>query len=75
MNLRTITLSEAVKATGISRASLLKMIHDGTIAANRHGKVYRVSVASLEAWVMKTAAPVVVSPVKAFPEVVEDRFA
>lgn len=74
MNLRTLSITEACEATGLSRPSMYRLLENGAVAGNRIGSRWRVSVASLEAWVNRT--PEKASPVetRAFPEV-EDRFA
>ena len=72
MNLRTWTLSEAHRETGIPVKTLRQMVDRGDIAGNRSGKLYRVSVASLEAWVYRRSQPAAPTlTARAFPEVAD----
>lgn len=75
MNLRTWTLREAHQQTGIPVKTLRKLIDDGTLAGNRTGKLYRVSVESLVAFVLHkhNVKPLTVTDDRQFPEV-EDQF-
>lgn len=74
MNLRTLTVTEASKETGLSGHAIRKLLHEGQLAGPRIGRNWRVSVASLEAFVARTQAPPVRRDERAFPEV-EDHFA
>jgi excisionase family DNA binding protein len=58
MNLKTITVSEAVRETGLSRQALYLLLDSGKLAGNRVNRSWRISVASLEAWVLKHEEPV-----------------
>lgn len=75
-NLRTLLVSEAHQRTGIPSTTLLKLVKSGQLAGNRTGNRWRISEASLAAFVNGSqAAPVVErTSSRAFPEV-EDRFA
>lgn len=75
-HLKTISVTQAAEATGIPAKTIRRMLERGDIAGNRAGgKVWRVSVASLEAWVNTKAGAEKPSAdhVRHFPEV-EDRF-
>jgi excisionase family DNA binding protein len=77
MNLRTLTLAEAHAATGIPVKSLRRLVVSGKLSGVRVGKNWRVTEASLIAFVQHTPQ---VEPVKTndrhFADIVpEDRFA
>lgn len=54
MSLRTITVTEACKETGIARASMYRLLETGAVAGNRVGNRWRVNVVSLEQFVSAT---------------------
>lgn len=74
MNLRTLSVTEAAKETGMTAATIRRLLDTGAVAGNRIGKNWRVSAASLSAWINRTPTPSPVHTSKVFPEV-EDRFA
>lgn len=74
MNLRTLTVTEAAAQTGLKAETIRRLLKSGTLTGPKVGRNFRVSVASLEAWVHRTpetSAPT--SATRAFPEV-ESRF-
>ena len=73
MNLRTLTVNEAAKETGMPPAAIRRLLESGQVAGNRNGRSWRVSASSLEAWVNRTPSHPSIET-RAFPEV-EDRFA
>lgn len=71
MNLRTLTITEAHRETGIPRAQLYTLLETGKLAGNRTGRTWRISAQSLEAFVTaRRGVPVAVEV-----EHVEDVFA
>lgn len=84
MNLRTLSISEAVAATGISRDTLYVLCETGQVKANRNSlsrkSRWRISEASLQAWIEQRTPPAPpASPSKdrtfreRFPEAPEER--
>lgn len=74
MNLKTLSVSEASNETGMPRETIRRLLESGAVSGNRIGRNWRVSEASLIAWINRTPSPAPVHPSKVFPEV-EDRFA
>lgn len=73
MNLRALTISQAVQESGLPRPTLYRLLESGEVAGNRAGNRWYVSAASLAAWINRTPEPV--APIeRAFPET-RDRFA
>lgn len=61
MNLRTLSIRQAVAETGIPRDTLYKLCETGQVHANRPSPKgrWRISAASLQAWIERSApAPV-----------------
>lgn len=76
MNLKTLSVTDAMRATNMSRDAIYELITSGAVAANRVGRNWRIKEASLEAWVNQTATPPSVETTeKHFPEVEKDVFA
>jgi excisionase family DNA binding protein len=84
VNLRTLSISDAVAATGISRDTLYVLCESGQVKANRPSPKgrWRISEASLHEWIERTqpAAPASSTNgeasafIKKFPEIAgEDR--
>jgi excisionase family DNA binding protein len=73
VNLKTLSVTEAAQATGMPADAIRRLLDSGEIAGNRLGRKWRVSAASLDAWVNRTQAPASVTP-SAFANQ-EDRFA
>ena len=57
MNLKTLSVTQAATETGMPAAAIRRLLESGAVAGNRNGKVWRLSVASLEAWINRTASP------------------
>lgn len=74
MNLRVLSVTQAVERTGISRDSIYRLLESGELPGNRIGNRWRVSEAGLAAWINRTPPAVVVES-SVFPEAGEDRFA
>lgn len=73
MNLRTLSITEAVKETGIPRSAIYRLLDEGKVAGNRSGNRWRISEASLSAWINRTPNPSPTSTARAFPEI-EERY-
>ena len=75
VNLRLVSVPQAAEMTGLHPNTIRRLFDEGQISGNTIGKVRKVSVASLEAWVNRTpeAPAVPTSASRAFPEV-EDRY-
>ena len=74
MNLKTLSVPDAIAATGMPQTAIYRLIKEGAVTANRIGRRWRISEASLEAWVTKRAARQQLVPVRVFPDI-KDRFA
>ena len=61
MNLRTLSVTEAVNATGFSRDRIYELVRDGAVAVIRSaGKTkprIRIIASSLEDWMTRASSP------------------
>lgn len=60
MNLKALTITQAVEATGLPRNTIYRLLEEGQLAGNRCGNRWYISAASLDAWVNRKPEPPVV---------------